>query len=450
MRTIGIDVGTTTISAVVVDDGGVMLDRMTVPNDAQLPGKTPWERIQDPNRVWKISGDLLAQLMERWPDIAGIGVTGQQHGIVYLDASGVPVSPLYTWQDQRAGLPMEQGESYAAYLTRLTGFPVAPGYGLATHFYHVCNRLVPERAQTICTIPDYLAMRLSGHITPRLDASHAASLGLFDLRRGGFSLDAVGEAGMSAAILPEVGGAGVLGIGPLGRPISVAIGDNQSSFIGATGGHNCGVLVNIGTGGQISIYTSHYTVWEGLETRPFPSGGYLLVGASLCGGRSYAMLEQFFRQTVQMVTGEAPCCYEAMERLLAQSAPVTDFPRFQTTFAGTRQNPAQQGAITGIHTGNFTPLHWIYGMMYGMTDELYQLFLDGCDEGVAHVPEALYGAGNGLRKNRFLRAIVEERFSCPMLLSPYEEEAACGAALYMQAQLKSATAERGDEDGEGI
>lgn len=450
MGTIGIDIGTTTISGVVLDQRGALMESRTVANEGQLAGSAPWERIQDPRRIWEIVQRLLDQLLLRWPDVEGIGVTGQQHGILYLDAAGEPVSPLYTWQDQRAGLERTDGESYAAYITRKTGYAVAPGYGLATHFYNVCNGLVPAGAKTLCTIPDYIAAKLSGQTTPRMDPSHAASLGLFDGEAGAFSREALGALGLNPDILPAVGGPGILGKTPAGRSVSLAIGDNQSSFIGATGGRNRGVLVNMGTGGQISIYVPEHVQREGLETRPFPLGGSLLVGASLCGGRSYALLEQFFRQTVKMVTGEEPSCYGAMERLLEQSGPVEDFPRFQTTFAGTRQDPNQRGAITGISTDNFTPLHWIYGMMHGMAEELYELYRKGLSGGAETSPEALYGAGNGLRRNPFLRAIVERRFGCAMTLSPYEEEAACGAALFVQVQGRAASKQRGDGDGKRV
>ena len=54
------------------------------------------------------------------------------------------------------------------------------------------------------------------------------------------------------------------------------------------------MLVNVGTGSQFSVFTPHYLQADGLETRPMPGGGYLLAGASLCGGRAYALLEQFF------------------------------------------------------------------------------------------------------------------------------------------------------------
>lgn len=450
MGTIGIDIGTTTISGVVLDDTGTLLESRTVANEGQLPGSAPWERVQDPRRIWEIVQQLLDHLLRHWPDVAGIGVTGQQHGILYLDAAGEPVSPLYTWQDQRAGLERADGESYAAYITRKTGYEVAPGYGLATHFYNVCHGLVPAGAKTLCTIPDYIAARLCGGTIPRMDTSHAASLGLFDEAAGAFSQEALEALGLSPDMLPAVGGPGILGKTPAGCPVSLAIGDNQSSFIGATGGRNRGVLVNMGTGGQISIYVPEHVRREGLETRPFPLGGYLLVGASLCGGRAYALLEQFFRQTVKMVTGEETSCYGAMERLLEQRGPVEDVPRFQTTFAGTRQDPAQLGAITGISTDNFTPLHWLWGMMHGMAEELYAMYCGGEACGEAPVPEALFGAGNGLRKNRFLREVVEKQFGCPMSLSPYEEEAACGAALFVRAQGAGASRWRGDGDGKRI
>ena len=48
----------------------------------------------------------------------------------------------------------------------------------------------------------------------------------------------------------------------------------------------------------------------------------------------------------------------------------------------------------------------------------------------APTPKALYGSGNGLRKNALLRKLLEDRFEIPLQLSANEEEAAYGAALY--------------------
>lgn len=80
-----------------------------------------------------------------------------------------------------------------------------------------------------------------------------------------------------------------------GRLVSVAIGDNQASFLGAVYDMENSVLVNIGTGGQISVLSDHCLMAENIEARPFVKGRYLLAGSSLCGGRAYAMLEKFFK-----------------------------------------------------------------------------------------------------------------------------------------------------------
>ena len=70
----------------------------------------------------------------------------------------------------------------------------------------------------------------------------------------------------------------------------------------------------MGTGGQISILSDQYFAEKGIEARPFLNGKYLLVGSSLCGGKSYALLEQFFRRVVKAATGEDSFLYPVMEQ----------------------------------------------------------------------------------------------------------------------------------------
>ena len=75
----------------------------------------------------------MRQLQQEHPDIGGIGVTGQMHGILYLDELGRAVSPLYTWQDQRGAERLTQ-QTYAERLSELTGYTLSTGYGVVTHF----------------------------------------------------------------------------------------------------------------------------------------------------------------------------------------------------------------------------------------------------------------------------------------------------------------------------
>ena len=428
MKILGLDIGTTTVSAVVVEDGKVLAS-LTRANGSFLPVENAWEKVQNPGFILEVALGSVKELYERFGDIARIGVTGQMHGIVYLDDSGKPVSPLYTWQDGRGDQPYGEGETYAAHLSNITGYPVATGYGLVTHYYNLRNGLVPENAVRFCTIHDYVAMVLAGQTTPVTEASDAASFGVFNVEQGCFDLTALEKAGIAPDLLPALAADPCIGT-YLGKiPVYVAIGDNQASFLGSTGGDlNC-MLANVGTGSQFSVYTPKYMSCSGLETRPFPGGGYLLVGASLCGGRAYALLEKFFRQTVEMATGTAPdSCYDGMAALLACSEKPADIPAVTPLFQGTRQDPSLRGHIDGLSTENLTPLHLIWGMMEGMAGELHDMYLLYRNAGGSDV--SFIGSGNGLRKNKYLQKCFSDLFGQTLVMSDCNEEAATGAAQF--------------------
>lgn len=428
MKTLGLDIGTTTISAVVYDtDAGVLTSR-TIKNDSFLTGES-WERIQDPSVIWEKSVAVVQELLRDHPDVTAMGLSGQMHGILYLDAAGTPVSPLYIWQDGRGDLPYDETHSWAAHLSELTGYSLATGYGLVTHCCNLNHGLVPHNAAKLCTIHDYLAMKFSGRSTPVTEATDAASLGLYDGPNHRFDPKALQKAGIDPAILPEVVTDPCLGTGMLGIPVYAALGDNQASFLGATGGRTDVLLVNMGTGGQVSVYSPEHIQTQTLETRPFPDGGWLLVGASLCGGRSYALLETFFRETVKMVTGQEVSAYEAMSNAMVTAEDLDRSPKITTLFQGTRKDPSLRGSIEDIGTDNFTPRHFIHGVMQGMADELYGMYQGYLAMG-GKPPAAMVGSGNGLRKNPHLCRVFEKTFGIPLILSENDEEAACGAAIY--------------------
>ncbi len=431
MKLLGLDIGTTTVSAVVVEDGHVLASS-TVKNDSFLPSAHPWERIQDPNRIRTLALQSVDALLQQHPDVERIGVTGQMHGIVYLDAAGTPVSPLYTWQDGRGDLAGEDGETFVQALSRLTGYPLATGFGLVTHASLQKNGLIPPEAKVFCTIQDYLAMVLAGRTTPVTDCGDAASMGIFSVKDGVFDLVAMEKAGIDTSYLPTVAHDEVLGY--YGERIAVypAIGDNQASFLGSVGDDVSAILVNVGTGSQFSAYTPTYLACHGLETRPFPKGGYLVVGSALCGGRAYALLETFFRQTVEAMTAAAPeSCYEAMGRLLQGEKP-NDVPILCPQFKGTREDPQRRGSIQNLSTENFTPTHLAWAMVEGMCKELHDMYLAYLQDGGS--PARLVGSGNGLRRNPALQNAFCRAFGQELTMSSCMEEAAAGAAIYAGMQ----------------
>ena len=432
MNIVGLDMGTTTLSAVVVDsESGAMPRVMNIPNGASLNAAERFARLQDPEVIAERALGLVAALKREF-DIAAIGLDGQMHGIVYVSAEGRAVSPLYTWQDQRGEEPLGDA-TYAVELERRTGRHVPTGYGMATHFWNVLNGRVPEGAAKLCTIYDYIGMRLTGRRAPLIHVSSAASLGLTDPATGRWDVDAIRRAGMDPAILPEVtGDFAVIGHDPDGIPVCCGLGDNQSSFIGTVRDMQGSVLVNMGTGGQISMLAPGATARGELEARPLGGGQSILVGSMLCGGRAYALLEAFLRSCASLAGGTEQPLFEAMNRLgmalLDDDRPLD----VDTRFNGTRAQPFLRGAIRGIGTENFDAGHLVAGTLLGMARELHGLYGDMLSAGNAPATR-LVGSGNGIRKNPALRRAVEKTFGVPLLIPRHGEEAAFGAALAAMA-----------------
>lgn len=99
MKALGIDIGTTTISAVVMNMDTQKVEKSyTVSNNSFLVTSHVWEKVQDPAVMITKAKKLVDSILEEYPEIARIGLTGQMHGIVYIDENGRAISPLYTWR----------------------------------------------------------------------------------------------------------------------------------------------------------------------------------------------------------------------------------------------------------------------------------------------------------------------------------------------------------------
>lgn len=441
MYAIGIDIGTTSICGVVLDTAtGKVVKSRTEMSNAFIHTPNPWEKIQDTDKVIALAVEILESFAS-YP-AAVIGLTGQMHGIVYVDGEGRAVSPLYTWQDGRGNLPYED-TTYAGYLGSFAG------YGNVTDFYNRVNHIRPEAAVGYCTIMDYLGMVLCGRKIPRIHTTNAASLGCFDLKEKRFHYDVEVEISDGFDLVGTYKGV----------PVSVAIGDNQASVF-STLADERDLLVNVGTGSQISIISDSIKQGETIETRPYFDGKYLVVGAALCGGRAYSLLKDFYAQFLkavgaveggaagtdedeetEAVSGNCKVdVYDVMNRMLAdrmasgkevvpdrageKKAPVSGL-RVDTRFAGTRQQSSLCGQISGITVDNFTPANLTYGFLDGMMEELYQMYAQ-----MGEHRRNLVGSGNGIRKNQALVKIAEQKFGGQLRIPAHTEEAAYGAALF--------------------
>ena len=433
MYVLGIDIGTTTICVSAVDaETGIGKKAITVNSESFIETDKAYEKIQSVEIIEGKVFDLLAQVRAEAADVCAIGVTGQMHGIVYTDENGVACSSLATWQDGRAAEKAEDGKTYCEKIKELTGYSVAPGYGLATHYYNLQNGLVPAKARSFCTIHDYIAMRLCGRKTPLMHSSDAASFGLFDIKNARFDTAACEKLGFDISMLPEVT-ADTASAGSFeGIPVSVAIGDNQASFIGSVDDSENTILVNIGTGSQISVKGAPETAFPSGEVRPLTGDDYILVGSALCGGRVYACLEKFFRETFRLQGGGDESAYRFMDDIAESFYPLDNELIIDTAFSGKRSAPDVRGSIQNICTDNLTPAHLVCGVLKGSVRELYDMYLEVADT-LSTKPTKLVGSGNGLRKSLVWRKMCEEMFGLSMSVPAHKEEAAYGAAVFALA-----------------
>ena len=400
MHILGIDLGTTSVCGVLMDtETGAVLRSRTENSNAFIPG-ADFERKQSPEKIISLAKEILEELVDG--ETVSIGVTGQMHGIVYYDDEGKAVSPLYTWQDGRGNLPY--GEStYAQQLHSHSG------YGHVTDFYNRINGLVPAEAVGYCTIQDYLVMQLCGLKEAKIHISDAASFGCFDLETGKSTYDCK----MNIV-------AGYCVAGTYGNiPVGVAIGDNQASVFSTLTDPDS-VLLNVGTGSQISIVSDKILQGKGIETRPYVEGKFLVAGSALCGGRAYALLKDFYKR---LLGEDDDAVYARMGRLLEGANGTT--LQVDTRFSGSREDESIRGSIRNISTGNFTPEELTYGFLDGMIRELYDLY-----QVMGVRRSGLIASGNGIRKNTALQRIAEGYFDAKLKIPAHKEEAACGAALF--------------------
>ena len=428
MITAGIDIGTTSISAVLWDaKAKKQLDSKTIPNNTRIKTEA-FMHEQDAQKIISVCLEVIGQWKAAYPQIGRIGITGQMHGIVYVGQEGNLLSSLITWQDERGNQPYKDGVSYARYLQDQTGYPMSTGYGLTTHFCQTVQNRIPEGASRICTIMDYLAMVLCKEKEPVIHPSNAASLGLFDIQGCRFDEEAVRRAGMDPSFLPKViSGEQVIGTMADGTEVLIPIGDNQAGTYAVLTNPK-DVLVNLGTSSQISMICDRYTIKPGLECRPYVKGKYLLLYAGLCGGVSFAMLNNFFQEVCRIFSAEASK-EEVYARMMEEAEKACSNPdalTVSTLFRGKRSDPSLRGSVTNIDMNNFTPGNLILGFYRGVIGELMEAYrqMEAAENG----GELLLG-GNALRRNPLLRRLCGEMFGRKVRLLELKEEAALGAAF---------------------
>jgi sedoheptulokinase len=439
---LGIDIGTSKVAAVIADRDGAVAAWASRPHGADLPA--PAGRAeQDPERLLELALGVAAELPDNLRrQCRAVGVTGQMHGVVALDAAGRALTPLVTWQDRRC---LEDPEFLPALLAR-THRPLHAGYGGATLAWLQRHGQLPRPIALAATIQDLLVARLCGLPRPVTDPTSAAGWGLLDLASMRWDLGTVEAIGLPASLLPEllpcaahagaVTAAMAQSVGiPAGVPVAVAIGDNQASLLATVGASEEDLALTLGTGAQLSCVVGPSrrpadaalvgTPEQALEYRPFPGGRLAAVAASLAGGAAWEWLAGIVEGVLRDLRMPAPPRAQLYERLNALGLAAPSGLVVDPSLVGERHDPTRRGSIRGIGPDNFTLATLARGLAEGICRNLRDMLPPALLAG----RKRLVGSGNALRRNPLLQHAAEEVFQLPLTIYPGKEEAATGAAI---------------------
>jgi len=449
---LGVDLGTTKTTAIAVDaDSGEILHRAALASEGRrdsATGRSEWDAERLVECAIGCLRDLAGQLGPRTGDVVAIGVTGQQHGCVVIDAQRNPLTPFINWQDQRGNEAAASGnvtwvdlarERVGSDAIRRTGCRMNSGFLATTLFWMRENGCLPSGGRA-----SFLADLFVGELTntaPVSEPTMAGSAGVFDVTSRNWDNNAIAALGLSSELFPEIqevsSSAGLLTAAVAGQtglragiPVSAAIGDHQASFLGSVANRSTTVLLNIGTGAQVAVFTDGFDFAPPIELRPFPISGNLLSNVGLAGGWSFQIVENLIRQIGRDVFGveaDAPL-YDRLTELASQADDDCGGASCVPTFTGTRSDPNQRGTFAGLSPQNLTPANLFRSVLDGMATN-YRTAWDQIVTVIDSRQTQLAGAGNGLRENAVLATSVSSAFGLSPQVTQHREEAAFGAAL---------------------
>jgi xylulokinase len=417
---VGVDVGTSSTKAIAIEPDGTIVGRAQADYPVSMPA--PGHAEQDPELWWGAAHSALEALGA--PDPAGIGLTGQMHGLVLLDERLRPLRPAILWNDQRTAAECDEIERLVGLerLIALTGNRALTGFTAPKLLW--VRRHEPDVYRRIAHVllpKDYVRLRLTGELaTDVSDASgtllfdvggrrwSAEMLELLDLPREWFppALESGTVSGATGAGVPVAAGggdqaAGALGVG-VDRPGSVSVGLGTSGVV-------FGVLPALAADPRGTTHTFCHAV----------PGTWHAMGVMLSAGGA---LDWLHRSVVPGMPIEA---------LLAAAAswePGCEGLQFAPYLSGERTphaDPDARGAFVGLtlrHDTGALARAVLEGVAYGLRDSLELL------RGLGLRPSAGRMGGGGSRSELW-RRIVASTLDLPLEITAADDAAAFGAAM---------------------
>ena len=418
---VGLDVGTSGVKALAVAEDGEILGRAEVGYGLSTP-RPGWAE-QDPEDWWRATQQALEELGAR--EVAGIGLSGQMHGLVALDADERVLRPAILWNDQRTGEQCEEIERriglerlIAATGNRaLTGFTAPKLLWLREHepdlYARIAHILLPK---------DYVRLRLCGERA--IDVADASGTLLFDVARRRWSeevcaaleidmgwlpraLESPEVSGETADGIPVAAGAGDQAAGALGVGV-VEAGAPLSVVLGTSGVVFC-ALPAFAADAQARVHAFCHAVpdtWHAMGVMLSAAGSLAWLHGVVGGGSDYGRLVKEAEGWPPGVEGLTFLPYLAGER-----TPHAD-PDARGAFAGLSLRHDRGALVRAV----------LEGVAFGLRDSLDLIAELGPLPGRGRV------SGGGTRSEEWLR-IVASVLELPLERTAADEGAAFGAAL---------------------
>jgi xylulokinase len=434
---VGIDVSTTATKAVLIDATGVVAGIGVAEYGFDMP-QPGWSE-QDPALWWDGAiaaiGSVLATSGVPSDDVAAVGLTGQMHGAVLLDAADEVLRPAILWNDQRTAHACDEireavGPERLIELTgntALTGFTAPKLVWVRDH-----EPGVWERIAHVLLPKDYVRLRLTGDHA--LDKADGAGTLLFDLAARDWSPEVLGALRIDPAWLPptsegpEVTGtisaaaAAATGL-RAGTPVVAGGGDQAANAVGVGAVAPGVVALSLGTSGVVFATTAEPLRDPAGQVHAFchaVPGRWHMMTVMLSAAGSL----RWFRDA--LAPGEA---FGPLVDAAASVAPGSDGLLFLPYLTGERSphpDPLARGAFVGLtigHDRRHLTRAVLEGVVFGLRDGLDQMTAAGMP------PPAQVRASGGGTASPLWRQILADVLEAEVATVSTTEGAAYGAAL---------------------
>jgi xylulokinase len=431
---VGLDVGTQSVKLVAYDlEAGEVVQTVAAPLELIAREDGSREQLAD----WWITAlrQCFGALDPQWKRrVAGIGVSGQQHGLVALDASGAVLSPVKLWCDTSTS--KECAEIAAAVggherCIEIAGNPILPGYTASkVRWLRKAHPLAYARLATIMLPHDYVNFYLTGERFT--ECGDASGTGWFDVRRRTWSPELLGAIDadrdlsrcMPALLDPDrclslAGGiAGELGLPP-GAVVSVGGGDNMMAAIGTRTLRPGRLTLSLGTSGTLFARGDRPMVDTAGQVAAFcdSAGGWLPL---ICTMNCTVATEQ-----IRKLTGISLADADA---LVASTEPGANGVVTLPFYNGERTPnlPHARASIRGLDLNNATAANLLRSAMEGASFGLRYGFEQFAQFDVRFESICITGGGSA---SGAWRQMIADIFRLPVFSLAQQESAALGAAL---------------------